>query len=372
MSTEWYFARDGNQQGPVSESQLRSLIGSRRLRPDDLVWNESLPEWCPAHEIPGLCEAAAVPQKPLYSTAIKVDRALPSITRPFEQPDTGHIYDRLMACIRRQVNAEFLSASFRAMRLCGHHGITVAMIVGLLFVVFLGIKTDSLLVICYGLLSVMMLSVFQYTARRLLGAIDLLMASTSTRLSSSAFLDSFALFNLALGVAALVSLSILAIRTSSLTLFLLAVGVSTLCEFVGCIALNPTTINVAFSQEARAGEEAIGIISIYLKVFLRLVPIGFGVGVVLGTLGLVVGSVLIGFGGSKAAQGILLGTTSGWVVLISAALPFFGYGIFVLYSLGIDIIRSILMVPDKLDRLADGNRGDECGKRDELGPSKIL
>lgn len=45
----WYYVRDGQRMGPVSEDEIRQLAVSGGLRPDDLVWNESMGEqWQPA------------------------------------------------------------------------------------------------------------------------------------------------------------------------------------------------------------------------------------------------------------------------------------------------------------------------------------
>ena len=42
MATEWYYARGGRQNGPVTEDQLRDLARTGGLRGDDLVWNASM------------------------------------------------------------------------------------------------------------------------------------------------------------------------------------------------------------------------------------------------------------------------------------------------------------------------------------------
>lgn len=52
---QWYYAKGGQQQGPVSLEELRRLIGEGAINPaTDLVWNPSMTDWCPAAEIPVL------------------------------------------------------------------------------------------------------------------------------------------------------------------------------------------------------------------------------------------------------------------------------------------------------------------------------
>jgi hypothetical protein len=50
----WYFADGDEERGPVTEAQIRTLIGTGNLKPDDLVWREGMDDWLPAAEVPGL------------------------------------------------------------------------------------------------------------------------------------------------------------------------------------------------------------------------------------------------------------------------------------------------------------------------------
>lgn len=47
-STQWHYGRDGQQHGPVTEDELQRLVANGELRPNDLVWNPSMPNWSPA------------------------------------------------------------------------------------------------------------------------------------------------------------------------------------------------------------------------------------------------------------------------------------------------------------------------------------
>lgn len=50
----WYFGRNGRQEGPVSDEQLRTMIRNGSLRREDLVWREGMADWQPAGDVPGL------------------------------------------------------------------------------------------------------------------------------------------------------------------------------------------------------------------------------------------------------------------------------------------------------------------------------
>jgi uncharacterized membrane protein len=53
--TQWYYAKDGTQVGPLTEAQLYQLAKSGGLSPDDLVWHAGLgSKWVSSKSIPAL------------------------------------------------------------------------------------------------------------------------------------------------------------------------------------------------------------------------------------------------------------------------------------------------------------------------------
>ena len=59
MATQWYYAQNNQQFGPVPPEQLRNLLSTGSLRPTDLVWSEGMPAWTPAGQVPALRPAPA-------------------------------------------------------------------------------------------------------------------------------------------------------------------------------------------------------------------------------------------------------------------------------------------------------------------------
>lgn len=55
---DWYYAKNGQQLGPVSKEELSGLFRSGTVIPTDLVWCESMAEWAP---IGSLADFAAPP-----------------------------------------------------------------------------------------------------------------------------------------------------------------------------------------------------------------------------------------------------------------------------------------------------------------------
>lgn len=64
--SEWYYANEGAQVGPVTTEYLRRLIAEGRIARESLVWNESMSEWKPAASVTELAGNAT----PLFSVAI--------------------------------------------------------------------------------------------------------------------------------------------------------------------------------------------------------------------------------------------------------------------------------------------------------------
>jgi predicted secreted protein len=53
MST-WFYGKGGQKQGPVSDEELRNLINSGAVGPNDLVWKEGMADWQKVSTVPGL------------------------------------------------------------------------------------------------------------------------------------------------------------------------------------------------------------------------------------------------------------------------------------------------------------------------------
>jgi hypothetical protein len=50
----WFYARGGQQQGPIEFDQLQALAAQHQLMPHDLVWTEGMADWQPASRVGGL------------------------------------------------------------------------------------------------------------------------------------------------------------------------------------------------------------------------------------------------------------------------------------------------------------------------------
>ena len=62
---EWFYAKNGQQNGPVTLEQLRQLARSGGLDAKDLVWNSSMKDWEPAGQVEGIFSAPAATPAPV-------------------------------------------------------------------------------------------------------------------------------------------------------------------------------------------------------------------------------------------------------------------------------------------------------------------
>ncbi|MAS96424.1 MAG: hypothetical protein CMO55_24815 [Verrucomicrobiales bacterium] len=64
---DWYYASNGQQQGPVSQEQLIELYNSGQVKGTDLVWNDTMTDWVAYQSVPELggAPAASSPVAPV-------------------------------------------------------------------------------------------------------------------------------------------------------------------------------------------------------------------------------------------------------------------------------------------------------------------
>jgi hypothetical protein len=59
--SNWFFAANGQQQGPYPEAQFRDMVARGQVTPQTLVWSEGMAGWQKAGEIPGLMSRGMAP-----------------------------------------------------------------------------------------------------------------------------------------------------------------------------------------------------------------------------------------------------------------------------------------------------------------------
>lgn len=92
MEAGWHVGRKGTADewkgGPYTWAQLHGYATEGRLKPDDLVWHPSMPDWVPASQIPGLMPTAPAPvaAQPAPEPAQPAAPAVPHVPSPAVPP----------------------------------------------------------------------------------------------------------------------------------------------------------------------------------------------------------------------------------------------------------------------------------------------
>jgi uncharacterized membrane protein len=50
--SDWYYAENNEQKGPINESELKANFATTKLPADTLVWKEGMQDWAPANQVP--------------------------------------------------------------------------------------------------------------------------------------------------------------------------------------------------------------------------------------------------------------------------------------------------------------------------------
>jgi len=436
----WYYARENKQLGPVGPAELKQLAERGELGPDQLVWREGMDDWVPARKIRGLFDGEAPAERPAEAPAPQAAResapepifqpvlepalepvALKASQDAFERSAAAfqrarerkarHLFDLVLDFLRPRFGGPFVHATARLFAGIGHYGLYAAMAALFGFQVCLGVKSRSLdaTKIVLAVAAIVVLLVLQYAAARFGAGLERLSGAAGGRMTSAAFLDCFALLNIALGLVALVGLSILAVLTPWLPLLFFAVAGFIGCEYAAIVALNPEAINLSITSEARPGEEAIALLTFSAQLLVRLVPVGYALGVVWGTIRLGHASFLVFHAGAAPASaasalklpgaadlggdlpgmssylnllqglsGVAGGQSSALSVLfdaaspqamalsaalwllLAAALPMLAYLGYLVCHLVISLMGTLLVLPGKLDRVIS-QKGDKEG-----------
>jgi hypothetical protein len=208
----------------------------------------------------------------------------------------------------------------------------------------------------------LILAVLQYVGGRFCEVSDRLNRNSSASVSSTAFLDCFALLSIVSGVALLIGSVAIAIPSHTFWWIIAGLAAFVVCEYLAFIALNPSVVYIEIVPESRPGEEAIGLIAFLFKALLRLVPIIFGTYAIGGCLLLIYACGSI-YTESGPVAGEKIAGIAGTALQFSAALPLVAYLAFLLIYLVLDLCRALLVLPGKLDRVRDVEEKKENGEK---------
>ncbi|UCH96616.1 MAG: hypothetical protein JSV88_07135 [Candidatus Aminicenantes bacterium] len=259
------------------------------------------------------------------------------------------LLEKLVEVFRGILTSNFLAFCIKWATKIGHLAIIAAAVLGFLFALIFAIRKNEFIAFLYGIAWVLLIFVIQYTAHRFLDAGEGLVKNNPTQLSSKAFLDCVAFLSMIGGVVVLIIHLIQLIQGEPFRDFLVGLGLFVFLELLALLAFNPDEVTIKITRGNTAGQEALGIVTFFIKSYMKLIPIFFGVLLVVWTILLLI--ALIGLFGDSPNQAWLKGFGCATQILSVALLPFIAYILFALFYLIIDVIKSILSIPEKLDKL---------------------
>lgn len=86
--SDWYYAADNEQKGPVNESELKEFLASNKIPADALVWKDGMDAWTPANQVAAFSfrqppiPAKVQPPAAGAAPATKVVAANPTVNNP--------------------------------------------------------------------------------------------------------------------------------------------------------------------------------------------------------------------------------------------------------------------------------------------------
>jgi hypothetical protein len=348
---KYYYADAQNKiVGPVSLDELRALVIAGGLKSDPMVVPEGGSDWKPLSAFVGPGNSGPMPDSNQRRFSNQVQGGGPL---PFSRTVLGDFVTTALKNITGWLNEGFIERSLIFDRNAGHYAVLSGGALGLIYCIFIAIKHNQLAPMLVGVGFVVALAIAQFAAMGFLGAGESLIANTPHRISSRAFLECTGLLFLFAGMGVLVSGLWTGIQIGGMNALLPiipAVIFSVFLVYAAAIAFNPQTVNISIGS-GTSGQEAVGILGFFLKVALKLLPIGFLF------IGLGANLVIIlsfwqrdlfsqfapGFGFMADYSGLAM-------VLFACLLPFVGYIFFLMGNLGLEIIRSILSLTGKQEQ----------------------
>jgi hypothetical protein len=183
----------------------------------------------------------------------------------------------------------------------------LAAVIGLLLGVIAAIKLDSFVAFMAGLAWVLLICVGYHIGKQFLVSCKRLIANNPSSISSIAILESAGLIGILVLFGIIISSLDMAVELSNLSPVFDGFFAACATLYYISFMLNPQLISTTVKEHATAGDDAISIMVIFYKCAVKVAPIAFGTGLILGSIQL-----------AEAAYKILSGEIS--EVLISEVL----------------------------------------------------
>ena len=248
---------------------------------------------------------------------------------------------------------EKLEAIFNQM---AEYATPIAAIIGALVSLVVAIKSDSLAIFLGGFVWIFILVLFHYIGSKLQNSCQSTLENNPSSVASQDYLDVISLINLVCALVSPIVGAYIAIQMSSFIPFMLGVGLSLVLIYVIWVTLNPRLISTYVETSSSAGVDAIAILVLTNKIYLRANKVFFGLLPSIGSI-LLVNSLYKSFGDPSALlSGGIYGLIGFVLVLVGLISPFLCYLIFIFSYMLLDVLHSILSLGKGQEHQTSGNK----------------
>jgi hypothetical protein len=358
MANDWYYENGGKRHGPVAPAALKQLADAGQIRPETLIWRQGMPQWAQAKAVKGLFNGNATAAAPAAAPSpAPAPRTTPRWRPSFQfEASDWHLFDVPIALAKRYCPSDLPATISGIAGKTGIYSLYAAAALVLLGGVVVAIRGGMVRSLAIAALVSFLVLVAQYVAQRLLGACDVAIQSNKSVLSSLAIPHCAFIVSAASALCGALSLWWAAAETGEIKFLLGGVAVLVVGAFAAIVAIQPSGVSVDVNPDCRVGEEAVGVLTFLLKVFLRCAPIAFAAAVGFATFD--TASVVLDVLRARQDGMVLFTRVTNAIgyLFAAASIPLAAYMAMLVYYLTLDVISAIVSLPGKLDVLATNGR----------------
>ncbi len=262
------------------------------------------------------------------------------------------VVENILNSIKKTLNENVFEFLKKWSIMVGDYGLYIGAVIVVLVGIIASIRLETITSFLYSIGFGISFIIIQYIASRFNEINEKLISKNETYMTSSGFTDAVGIFSIIVGFGYFFVYFYTAIKLPEFMPFLEGLAIFIVFMLISIISFNPSLVTLKSVKSNTAGEEAIGIISFFIKLLLKLVPFIYGVGVALYILFILIHLKDI-FGSSFRMVIAWKNIYNDMILLFVFGIsPFIAYVYFVFNFLIIDIIKSILLIPQKLDKLS--------------------
>jgi hypothetical protein len=222
--------------------------------------------------------------------------------------------------------------------------IPTATIIGFFISLVIAIKTDSLTNFGAGFAWILLIVIFHFIGGRFLNNNLLMIKNNPNTISNKDILDVYSISLIALLIGIIIFNIFLSIKISSLFPLLNILYIGLPVFFITILFLNPKLVSLNISGSSTAGEDALSLLSLGMKILMRLSVIFFGLAGPIGGLFLLKNLTDI-LSNNILINYFQISSFAGAPILAFGLIyPFFIYIVFIATYLSIDLMKSILSI----------------------------